>query len=96
MTAELSEWRRAVLPLKPAPCGGIVVPALPVPVQRVLPPPARVGVCRWLLISRSPSESSLCSASGATALRVLLLALAVIDDLGTILVIAAFSHRDRA
>jgi len=87
---ELSEPRRAALPIVAA-LGGVVVPAiLYVAVTRT--PEARVG---WAV----PTATDIAFAVGGLALlgkrvppalRVLLLALAVIDDLVAIIVIATF------
>lgn len=87
---ELSEWRRAVLPMAAA-LGGMVVPAL-VYLGLAGAPATRDG---WGV----PMATDIAFAVGVVtvlgrrvspALRVLLLALAVIDDLGAILVIALF------
>ncbi|MBL9007181.1 MAG: Na+/H+ antiporter NhaA [Myxococcales bacterium] len=87
---ELSEWRRAALPLVAA-CGGMVVPAL-LYLSLAGSPATRSG---WGV----PMATDIAFALGVltllgkrvpAALRVLLLAIAVIDDLGAILVIAAF------
>lgn len=87
---ELSEPRRAVLPVAAA-LGGMVVPAL---IYVLLNPerPARDG---WGV----PMATDIAFAVGVLALlgrrvpaavRILLLAVAIIDDIGAILVIAAF------
>lgn len=87
---ELSEWRRAVLPLAAA-CGGMVVPALlylclaGTPATR-----SGWGVPMATDIAFAVGVLTLLGKRVPAALRVLLLALAVIDDLGAILVIAAF------
>jgi NhaA family Na+:H+ antiporter len=87
---ELSEWRRAALPAAAA-VGGMLVPAL-VYVAIAGAPLTRSG---WGV----PMATDIAFAIGILtllgprvppALRVLLLAVAVIDDLGAILVIAAF------
>lgn len=87
---ELSEWRRAALPAAAA-VGGMAAPAL-VYVAIAGAPVTRSG---WGV----PMATDIAFAIGVltllgprvpSALRVLLLAVAVIDDLGAILVIAAF------
>jgi NhaA family Na+:H+ antiporter len=87
---ELSEWRRAALPVLAA-LGGVVVPAL-FYVMIASAPATRDG---WAV----PTATDIAFAVGVLALlgkrvppalRVLLLALAVIDDLAAIVVIAAF------
>ncbi len=87
---ELSEWRRAALPVVAA-VGGMVVPAL-VYLAGAGAPLTRAG---WGV----PMATDIAFALGALsligkrvppALRVLLLALAVIDDLGAIVVLALF------
>jgi Na+:H+ antiporter, NhaA family len=87
---ELSEWRRAALPAAAA-LGGMIVPAL-LYVAFAGGPATRAG---WAV----PMATDIAFAVGILtvlgrrvppALRVLLLALAVIDDLGAIVVIALF------
>ncbi len=87
---ELSEWRRAALPAAAA-LGGMVAPAL-LYLSIAGAPTTRSG---WGV----PMATDIAFAVGAlallgrrvpAALRVLLLALAVIDDLGAIVVIALF------
>ncbi len=87
---ELSEWRRAALPAAAA-LGGMVVPAL-LYLGWAGAPATRSG---WAV----PMATDIAFAVGILtvlgrrvppALRVLLLALAVIDDLGAIIVIALF------
>lgn len=87
---ELSEWRRATLPAAAA-LGGMIVPAL-FYLALAGAPPTRAG---W----GAPMATDIAFAIGVlallgkrvpAALRVLLLALAVMDDLGAILVIAIF------
>jgi NhaA family Na+:H+ antiporter len=87
---ELSEWRRAALPAAAA-LGGMVIPAL-LYLSVASDPKTRSG---WGV----PMATDIAFAIGALALlgkrvppalRVLLLALAVIDDLGAIVVIALF------
>ena len=62
--------------------------------RRLQPRPAggcAAGACRWRPTSRSRSACSRCSATAsALALKVFLLALAIVDDLGAVLVIALF------
>ncbi len=86
---ELADWRRAALPLAAA-LGGMVVPA--VIYLAVASPDVRDG---WAV----PMATDIAFAVGIlallgrrvpAALRVLLLAVAVIDDLGAIVVIALF------
>ena len=86
---ELSEWRRASLPVVAA-VGGVLAPA--VVYILIAPAEARSG---WAV----PTATDIAFAVGVLtllgkrvppALRVLLLALAVIDDLAAIVVIAAF------
>lgn len=86
----LSEWRRAVLPLAGA-LGGMIVPAI-LYLLIAGAPPTRAG---W----GTPMATDIAFALGILALlgkrvpdplRILLLALAVIDDLGAIVVIALF------
>lgn len=87
---ELSEWRRAALPAAAA-IGGMIAPAL-LYVALTASGEARAG---WGI----PMATDIAFAVGVlallgkrvpAALRVLLLALAVIDDLGAIIVIALF------
>jgi NhaA family Na+:H+ antiporter len=87
---ELSEWRRAALPAAAA-LGGMLVPAL-LFLAIAGAPPTRAG---W----GTPMATDIAFAVGILtllgkrvppALRVLLLAVAVIDDLGAIVVIALF------
>lgn len=87
---ELSEWRRAVLPLGAA-LGGMVVPAL-LYVLSAGAPSTRSGwgVPMATDIAFAVGVLTLLGKRVPAALRVLLLALAVIDDLGAILVIAVF------
>lgn len=87
---ELSEWRRAALPAAAA-LGGMVAPALlylavaGAPATR-----AGWGVPMATDIAFALGVLALLGRRAPAALRVLLLALAVIDDLGAILVIALF------
>ncbi|MEP7049869.1 MAG: Na+/H+ antiporter NhaA [Pseudomonadota bacterium] len=87
---ELSEWRRAVLPALAA-VGGMLVPAA-LYMAAVTSNAARPG---WGIpmatdIAFAVGVLTLLGARVPPALRTLLLALAVIDDLGAILVIAIF------
>lgn len=86
---ELSDWRRAVLPVAAA-LGGMIVPA--VCFLGVAAPEVRAG---WAIpmatdIAFALGVMSLLGKRVPPALRVLLLALAVIDDLGAIVVIGLF------
>jgi NhaA family Na+:H+ antiporter len=87
---ELSEWRRAVLPAAAA-LGGMIAPAL---LYLVLArgPAIRAGwgVPMATDIAFAVGILTLLGRRVPPALRVLLLALAVIDDLGAIVVIALF------
>lgn len=87
---ELSEWRRAIIPVAAA-LGGMLAPALlyllaaGAPVTR-----AGWGVPMATDIAFAVGILTLLGKRVPPALRVLLLALAVIDDLGAIVVIAIF------
>ena len=87
---ELSEWRRAVLPAAAA-VGGMIAPAL---VYLSLAGEQRAhsgwGIPMATDIAFALGVLALLGKRVPPALRVLLLALAVIDDLGAILVIAFF------
>jgi NhaA family Na+:H+ antiporter len=87
---ELSEWRRAALPVAAA-LGGMFVPA-GVYLALAGAPATRAGwgVPMATDIAFALGILALLGARVPPALRVLLLALAVIDDLGAIVVIAAF------
>jgi NhaA family Na+:H+ antiporter len=87
---ELSEWRRAALPVVAA-AGGMVVPALTY-LAIAGDPSTRSGwgVPMATDIAFAVGILSVLGARVPPALRVLLLALAVIDDLGAIVVIAVF------
>lgn len=87
---ELSQWRRAALPLVAA-LGGMVAPAC---VYLAMQPPAAAhsgwGVPMATDIAFALGVLALLGKRVPPALRVLLLALAVIDDLGAIVVIAVW------
>lgn len=87
---ELSEWRRAALPLAAA-LGGMIAPAL-VYLALAGAPSTRSGwgVPMATDIAFAVGILTLLGPRVPVALRVLLLALAVIDDLGAIVVIALF------
>lgn len=87
---ELSEWRRAVLPAGAA-LGGMIAPAL-VYLAVARDPALRSGfaVPTATDIAFAVGVLTLVGSRVPAALRVLLLALAVIDDLGAIVVIAVF------
>lgn len=86
---ELSEVRRAVLPLAAA-LGGMVAPALLYTVLAGDVAPRGWGVPMATDIAFALGVLALLGDRVPPALRVLLLALAVVDDLGAILVIAIF------
>ncbi len=87
---ELSEWRRAILPVGAA-LGGVVVPAL-LYLAVAGEPATRSGwgVPMATDIAFAVGILALLGKRVPAALRVLLLALAVIDDLAAIVVIAVF------
>ncbi len=91
---ELSEWRRAVLPVAAA-LGGMIAPALlflgiaGAPATR-----SGWGIPMATDIAFAVGILTLLGRRVPVALRVLLLALAVIDDLGAIVVIAVFYSSD--
>lgn len=87
---ELSVWKRAVLPVAAA-AGGMVAPAV-IYLALVAAPNARSGwgVPMATDIAFAVGVLTLLGSRVPAALRVLLLALAVIDDLGAIVVIALF------
>lgn len=87
---ELSEWRRAVIPVAAA-LGGMLAPAL-LYLFAAGAPATRVGwgVPMATDIAFAVGILTLLGKRVPPALRVLLLALAVIDDLGAIVVIAIF------
>jgi NhaA family Na+:H+ antiporter len=87
---ELSEWRRAVIPVAAA-FGGMVAPAgLYLSIAGEAPTADGWGVPMATDIAFALGVMALLGPRVPAALRVLLLALAVIDDLGAILVIALF------
>ena len=87
---ELSEWRRAALPAAAA-LGGMLVPAALYTVLAGTPQlRSGWGVPMATDIAFAVGILTLLGTRVPAALRVLLLALAVIDDLGAILVIAVF------
>lgn len=87
---ELSEWRRAALPAAAA-LGGMVAPAaLYLAIAGAPPTRAGWGVPMATDIAFAVGILTLLGKRVPAALRVLLLALAVIDDLGAIVVIAIF------
>lgn len=87
---ELSEWRRAALPAAAA-LGGMLAPAgLYLLVAGAAPTRSGWGVPMATDIAFAVGILTLLGKRVPPALRVLLLALAVIDDLGAILVIALF------
>jgi Na+:H+ antiporter, NhaA family len=87
---ELSDWRRAALPFAAA-FGGMVAPALLyLSIAGQGPTHSGWGVPMATDIAFAVGVLTLLGKRAPPALRVLLLALAVIDDLGAILVIALF------
>jgi len=87
---ELSELRRAALPLAAA-LGGMLVPAaIFIAQNRGLPTARGWGIPMATDIAFAVGVLALLSKRVPPALRILLLALAVIDDVGAILVIAFF------
>lgn len=87
---ELSEWRRAALPAAAA-LGGMLAPAfLYLAIAGAPPTRAGWGVPMATDIAFAVGILTLLGKRVPPALRVLLLAVAVIDDLGAIIVIAAF------
>lgn len=87
---ELSEWRRATLPLAAA-LGGMIVPAVIYAViNRGSPTVRGWGVPMATDIAFAVGVLALLGKRVPPAARVLLLALAVIDDVGGIIVIALF------
>lgn len=87
---ELSDWRRAALPTGAA-LGGMIAPALLyVAIAGAAPTRSGWGVPMATDIAFAVGVLALLGPRVPAALRVLLLALAVIDDLGAILVIAIF------
>jgi NhaA family Na+:H+ antiporter len=87
---ELSEWRRAALPVIAA-IGGMIVPALIYMAIAGSPPTASGwGVPMATDIAFAVGILSILGTRVPAALRVLLLSLAVIDDLGATIVVAIF------
>jgi NhaA family Na+:H+ antiporter len=87
---ELSEWKRAALPIAAA-CGGILAPAALYLVIAGAPATrSGWGVPMATDIAFAVGILTLLGKRAPAALRVLLLAVAVIDDLGAIVVIALF------
>lgn len=87
---ELAEWRRAALPVAAA-LGGMLVPAALYLVLAGAPETrSGWGVSMATDIAFAVGILTLLGKRVPTSLRVLLLAVAVIDDLGAIIVIAAF------
>jgi Na+:H+ antiporter, NhaA family len=87
---ELSEWRRAVLPVAAA-LGGMLVPAgLYLSLARTPETHAGWGAAMATDIAFAVGILTLLGKRAPPALRVVLLAIAVIDDLGAIVVIALF------
>lgn len=87
---ELSEWRRAALPLAAA-LGGMIVPAgIYLAIAGGPATHSGWGVPMATDIAFAVGILTLLGSRVPTALRVLLLAVAVIDDVGAILVIAIF------
>lgn len=87
---ELSEWRRATLPLAAA-LGGMIAPAvIYLALNRGAPSTRGWGVPMATDIAFAVGVLALLGKRAPPAARVLLLALAVIDDVGGIIVIALF------
>jgi Na+:H+ antiporter, NhaA family len=97
LVGDLSTWRRAVLPLIAA-VGGMVVPAL---IYIAINAGNPAGLRGWAI----PAATDIAFAVGVLALlgprvpaslKIFLLALAIIDDLGAIMIIALFYTQDLA
>jgi NhaA family Na+:H+ antiporter len=94
LCGELAGWQRAALPVAGA-LGGMVVPALVYAwLNRGLPSIAGWGVPMATDIAFAVGILALLGPRVPLALKVFLLALAIVDDLGAVLVIAAFYTAD--
>src|SRR4051812_20006883 len=94
LCGELAGWQRAALPVAGA-LGGMVVPALVYAwLNRGLPSIGGWGVPMATDIAFAVGILALLGPRVPLALKVFLLALAIVDDLGAVLVIAAFYTAD--